>query len=53
MEFLMLLALCVTVVLGVAWFGRRRTPMADDAGLAAKANAEAERRKNDWYGGTG
>ena len=47
MEFLILLLMCVVVIGGVAWFGRRRRPDADDAGLAARANAEAERQRWD------
>jgi uncharacterized protein (UPF0333 family) len=53
MEFLLLLGMCVLAVVGVMWIARGRSSNVDDAGLAARANAEAERQKNDWYGGTG
>jgi hypothetical protein len=47
MEFLILLAMCTVVIGGVAWFGRQRRPDVEDAGLAAKANADAERQRWD------
>jgi hypothetical protein len=49
MESVLLIGLCVLAV-AVAMSGRRRSFAVDDAGLAAKAHAEAERHKNEWYG---
>ena len=52
MEFILLIGFCLVVVAAYAMFMRRRSIDVDDAGLAAKANADAERTKNDWYGST-
>ncbi len=47
MLFLLLIGICVVVVGGVAWRMRRGSAV-DDAGLASRANADAERQKNPW-----
>jgi len=41
MEFLILLGICVLIILGVAWFGRRRGEV-DDPTLAARASSDVE-----------
>jgi LPXTG-motif cell wall-anchored protein len=41
MEFLILLGICVLIVVGVAWFGRRRRDVSDPT-LAARASSDVE-----------
>ena len=41
MEFLILLGMCVLIIVGVAWLGRRRGDV-DDPTLAARASSDVE-----------
>jgi hypothetical protein len=41
MEFMILLGICVLIVAGVAWVGRRRRPDNDDPAAARRAHGDA------------
>jgi hypothetical protein len=43
------LAVLASVALLSLWFSRLRRGDADDPRLAARANAEAEKQKYNWY----